>query len=157
MWIADEAAQASKEVPEGWEARADPRGNLYYTNVASGDSLREHPRDVGRVAPIICALVWLSPQTTAVRALGHTITVCCCTPVTLPLTAACRQHFHHAGTRATPSSGSWWGSSSSSGCTRRRRAAPRRWFTPFPLNHHVQLVAARGSERSEHSTARNGA
>ena len=22
MWIADEAAQASKEVPEGWEARA---------------------------------------------------------------------------------------------------------------------------------------
>ena len=34
---------------------------------------------------------------------------------------------------------------------------PSQVITPFPLNHHVQLVAARGSERSEHSTARNGA
>ena len=51
MWIADEAAQASKEVPEGWEARADPRGNLYYTNVASGDSLREHPREAEELLP----------------------------------------------------------------------------------------------------------
>ena len=45
MWIAEEAALAAQQAPDGWELRADPQGRAYYYREASGDSLREHPRD----------------------------------------------------------------------------------------------------------------
>ena len=43
--MAEEAALASRELPAGWQTRADPQGRPYYLHEASGNSLREHPRD----------------------------------------------------------------------------------------------------------------
>ena len=45
MWVAEEAVLASRELPSGWQTRADPQGRPYYLHEASGSSLREHPRD----------------------------------------------------------------------------------------------------------------
>ena len=43
--MAEEAVLASRELPTGWQTRADPQGRPYYLHEASGSSLREHPRD----------------------------------------------------------------------------------------------------------------
>ena len=38
MWVAEEAVLASRELPTGWQTRADPQGRPYYLHEASGSS-----------------------------------------------------------------------------------------------------------------------